>query len=191
MPDHALVPAAETGAVPQLRPGMRVHVHVFVSEVLQSRADHVRVSHDGDVALPLVGNIQVQGMTLKQAESILTEQYREFYVDPVVRMDFVIEGVTDATSPWGYVTVLGQVKNPGRVNLPPTRDLTVTRAIQLAGGLSTSARQRAVRITRYQADSDKPEVIKVNLRKVGSRGARHEDLLLKDGDVVFVPETWF
>lgn len=191
VPDHALVPDREAGEVPRLRPGMRIHVQVHVAEVLQSRADNVRVSHEGDIALPLVGTVQVKGMTLRQAESMLTEKYRVFYVDPVVRMDFVLDGVTDATSPWGYVTVLGQVKNPGRVNLPPTRDLTVTRAIQLAGGLSTSARQRAVRVTRYGPDGDKPEVLKVNLRKVGAPGARDEDLLLKDGDVVFVPETLF
>lgn len=175
--------------VPAIRAGIRVNVTVEVEQTVQTRAENVRVSPEGTIGLPLVGDVQVEGLTLREAESALVDKYAEYYVQPMVRVDFVAERGDD-TSPWGYVTVLGQVRNPGRVNLPPARDITVTRAIQLAGGLGPSARQRSVRISRWHTNGERQD-FRVNLRKVGSRGARHEDVLLKAGDVVFIPETFF
>lgn len=188
-PELAEPPPPSGPEAPRIRPGIRINVTVEVARSVQTRAENVRVSQNGEVALPLVGDVQVDGMTLREAENVLIEAYAAYYVDPSVRADFVAES-GDASSPWGYVTVLGQVRNPGRVNLPPTRDLTVTRAIQLAGGLGNSARERSVRISRWNADGQRDEM-RINLRKVGARGARHEDVLLRDGDVVFVPETFF
>jgi len=188
-PELVEPPAPAASQAPFARPGIKFNVTVEVEQSIQTRAENVRVSPDGDLGLPLVGDVRVDGMTLRQMEAVLEREYAEFYVRPSVRVDFAEER-GDATSPWGYVTVLGQVRNPGRVNLPPTRDLTVTRAIQLAGGLGTSARQRSVRVTRV-AEHGGRENIRVNLRKVGARGAKEEDLVLKAGDVVFVPETFF
>ena len=86
--------------------------------------------------------------------------------------------------------MLGRVKNPGRVNIPPTRDLTVSGAIQLAGGLDTSARDSAVLVTRKDEEGASNQY-EVNLRRVGSRGEVEEDLTVLPGDVVYVPEMIF
>ncbi len=186
----AVDPEAERRAEgPTIRPGIRINVAVEVARSLETKADSVRVNLDGEAPLPLVGEVHLAGLTLREAEAVLADAYSEYYRNPTVRIDFSGEG-SDATSPWGYVTVLGQVRNPGRVNLPPTQDLTVTRAIQLAGGLDRSARDRSVRITRATENGER-ETLRVNLRQVGAEGTQHEDVLLRNGDVVFVPETWF
>ena len=174
---------------PIIRPGIRINVVVEVARSIENRADNVRVNVEGNVPLPLVGEVHVAGLTLREAERVLAEAYSTYYRNPTVRVDFGAES-NDATSPWGYVTVLGEVRNPGRVNLPPTLDLTLTRAIQLAGGLGRSARVRSVRITRW-TEAGTRETLRVNLRRLGTDGARHEDIVLRNGDVVFVPETWF
>ena len=95
-----------------------------------------------------------------------------------------------SSSPWGYVTVLGRVKNPGRVNLPPTRDLTVSGAIQGADGFDTSANLRAVRISRDGASGEKTHRT-VDLNRIGETGEIDEDLKLKAGDIIYVPERRF
>jgi len=102
----------------------------------------------------------------------------------------VVQGGPDAISPWGQVTVLGRVKQPGRVNIPPTKDLTVSAAIQNAGGLDSSAKDSAIRVTR-RLDDGTYQTMDVDLRAVGARGARANDLILRDGDVVFVPQMMF
>jgi protein involved in polysaccharide export with SLBB domain len=84
---------------------------------------------------------------------------------------------------------LGRVKKPGRVAIPATRDLTVSMAVQQAGGFDTSAKDTAIRITR--SVGGKTGSREVNLRAVGAQGRVAEDLMLLPGDVVFVPELMF
>jgi len=115
--------------------------------------------------------------------------YGRFFVRPQIIIESQIESGDASVSPWGYVTVLGRVKNPGRVNIPPTQDLTVSRAIQLAGGLSTSARGSSILVTRTQGDESVQK--RVDLDRIGSRGKSENDLALISGDVVFVPEKVF
>jgi protein involved in polysaccharide export with SLBB domain len=175
---------------PRAKPGLVLHVAVLVSGKKEIDEPSKRVSDDGVVALPLIGNVDVQDMSLTALSEDLTRRYREYYVDPQVVVDFVMDPDSDAVSPWGSVTVLGRVKKPGRVNIPPTQDLTVSRAIQRAGGLDTSARDSAIRVTRRK-NGDKTEVFEIDLRAVGSRGQAKDDLGLKPGDIVFVPEMIF
>jgi len=176
-----------TASALTLRAGVRVKVTVSAGKTVQLLAENNRVSAEGMLSLPLVGDVNVQGLSLRDAEKRLAERYSEFYVDASVKAEFVFDA-QDAIAPWGYITVLGRVKNPGRVNLPPTQDMTVTRAIQLAGGLDASAAQGSVRVTRSTPQGRQER--KVNLNKIG-QGARDQDLLLEAGDVVYVPELFF
>jgi protein involved in polysaccharide export with SLBB domain len=129
-------------------------------------------------------------MSLDDLAGILTALYGDYFVQPQVVVEFVRDEDSDRIMAWGYVTVLGRVKNPGRVSIPPTQDLTVSGAIQKAGGLDTSAKDSAIRVTR-QLPSGKARKYDVNLRRVGSAGTVKDDLILKPGDVVFVPEMMF
>ena len=140
--------------------------------------------------LPLLGTVKVEGMTPSELSDNLTKQYARFFVEPHVVVDFVTDHGTDAPSPWGYVTVVGCVKNPGRVNIPATQDLTVSAAVQQAGGLKPSGKDSAIEVRRRDA-SGKAQVIPVNLRAAGTRPERREDLVLQPHDVIFVPEMLF
>jgi len=149
-----------------------------------------RISNAGEISLPLIGNVQANGMSLDELTMRLTALYSEYFVQPQVVIEFVKDQNSDMVSPWGYVTVLGRVKSPGRVSIPPTQDMTVSGAIQKAGGLDTSAKDSAIRVTRQLPNGKSPQY-EVDLRSVGSRGRVHDDLILKPGDVIFVPEMIF
>jgi protein involved in polysaccharide export with SLBB domain len=175
---------------PSLAPGLIVGISVLVSGQKEIDEPTKRISNNGELNLPLVGNVRVRGMTLEELSVELQKRYQKYFVDPQVVVEFVRDQNSDLISPWGYVTVLGRVKTPGRVNIPPTQDLTVSSAIQQAGGLDTSARDSAIKITRRNIQGQS-EQYEVNLRNVGSKGYVQDDLLLKSGDVVFVPEMIF
>jgi hypothetical protein len=68
--------------------------------------------------------------------------------------------------------------------------MTISGAIQKAGGLDTSAKDSAIKITR-PLPGGKSVQYEVDLRSVGSRGRVHDDLILKPGNVVFVSEMMF
>jgi polysaccharide export outer membrane protein len=165
-------------------------VSVLVSGKKEIEEPAKRISNSGEISLPLIGNVQVSGMDLDELVTRLTTLYKEYFVQPQVVVDFVKGEDSDMVSPWGYVTVLGRVKNPGRVSIPPTQDVTISGAIQKAGGLATSAKDSAIRVTRRLPDGTAAQ-FEVDLRSVGSRGRVSDDLILKPGDGVFVPEMIF
>ena len=173
-----------------MSPGLVVTVSVLVSGKKEIDEPAKRISNSGEISLPLIGNVQASGLSLDELVAKLTTLYNDYFVQPQVVIEFVKDQNSDMVSPWGYVTVLGRVKNPGRVSIPPTQDMTISGAIQKAGGLDTSAKDSAIKITRQLPDG-KSVQYEVDLRSVGSRGRVHDDLILKPGDVVFVSEMMF
>lgn len=193
-PARADVPADPLpAAAPEwatLRPGLVVNITVVVAGKKQIDESGRRVSENGSLTLPLLGALAVDGETLDAFTARLTDRYREFFVDPQVIVEFVRNDQTAGISPWGYVTVLGRVKRPGRVDIPPTRDLTVSLAIQQAGGFDTSAKETAIAVTRRLADG-RNETRQIDLREIGKRGSVDQDIFLLPDDVVYVPELIF
>jgi len=184
--------AADIGADhARLRAGLTVQIKVLVLGKAEVDEENRRVSDGGSLVLPLIGNVHVSGMNLPELNRELTKRYSDYFLKPQVVVDYVMETGEEAISPWGYVTVLGKVKQPGRVNIPPTRDLTVSTAIQRVGGFDTSAKDSEIRVTRLN-ERGEPEIVTVNLRDLGSKRVREQnDVILQPGDVVQVPEKFF
>lgn len=78
------------------------------------------------------------------------------------------------------VKVVGEVVRPGEVGVPP--DGTISSAIAIAGGPTTSARMKEVRFVRRLADG-RVEEKKLDLNQLS------DEIQIQDGDVVFVPKT--
>lgn len=194
-PDHSRAfssraQAATRSSNVMLRPGLAIDVAVLVGGQREFELTGKRISDSGSIVLPLLGTLQVTEYTLDQLRQELAERYSRFFVDPEIITDFAQSRGEDGVSPWGHVTVLGRVRTPGRIMIPATRDLTVSGAIQRAGGFDTSARVSAIRVTRWVGD-DETETRIVNLIAVGADGRLEDDILLMMDDVVFVPEARF
>ena len=188
--DPVIMQAFASGADQRvtLRPGVVFSMIVDVDGLNEIEEEAIRLDQDGRAVLPMVGSVELSGLSLSEASARLETLYGRFYQDtPLVRLQFSTD---DDSAPWGYVTVLGRVRKPGRVNLPPTRDLSVSGAIQGADGFDTSANRKAVRISRMDPEKGSQQVV-VNLERIGENGEAAQDLWLQSGDVVYVPETIF
>lgn len=186
------VAAAVTSRVDsvKLRPGLVVNVTVLVAGKKEFEETAKRITDEGTLSLPLLGRLDVKNLSLEELIVRLTGQYQKYYVNPQVIIEFIRDNSTEGISPWGYVTVLGRVKNPGRIAIPATRDMTVSGGIQKAGGFNTSAKTSAILVTRKGADG-RPYTREIDLDAVGSDGRTEEDVVVEAGDVVFVPELRF
>jgi polysaccharide export outer membrane protein len=173
-----------------IRPGLTVSVVVLVGGKKEVEEVGKRVSEKGDISLPLVGSVPMAGLSLNEAALSLQALYGRYFVNPQAIVEFVVESGPDAVSPWGYVTVLGRVKRPGRIAIPATRNLTVSGAIQRAGGFDTSAKDTAIRVT-HRTGEGRTDVREVNLRAVGSQGLIEEDIVVGPEDIVYVIERSF
>ena len=151
-----------------------------------------RVSATGEMPLPMVGVVGVQGLTLREVEAKLKRLYVDggFFVNPQVIL--VLEEYDERS-----VSVLGQVNRPGQVSLPlEAESVSLIHAITLAGGLTRLARPDDDRIKRKDLRSGGEEkTFVVNIKQYLSNRQSDlegsEDFKLLPGDVVFVPERSF
>lgn len=173
-----------------LRPGLVISVSVVVAGKRDIDEPAKRVSEASTLTLPLLGAVPVKGMTLGMLSAELVRAYREYFVNPQVSVDFARDLNNEELSPWGYVTVLGRVRKPGRVSIPATRDMTVSGAIQQAGGYDTSAKDTTIRVTRRNTGSQSGTLV-VNLRAAGADGRTDQDVVVQPNDVIFVPTQVF
>lgn len=176
-------------AMPTIRAGINLNIEVWVAGRKEINELAKRVNPEGFILLPIVGSLKAEGLTLSGFNQLVLQRYQDFFVDPQVLVEYA-KGDEGSASPWGSVTVLGRVGKPGRVNIPPTQDLRVSTAIQLAGGLASSARDSSIRVTRTDANGESQQFT-VDLKAVGRRGDAERDLLLLPGDFIYVPEAVF
>ena len=185
-----IVKSRKSGLSPKINPGMLLNISVEVAGKDEIYKESCNVSRDGDINLPLLKNVAVAGLTIIEAEKRLTELCSHYFVEPQVDISFSRAGQDNFVSPWGYVTVMGNVGNPRRIALPQGRKLKLSEAVALAGGLAPSAKSRSVVLIRRNTDG---KIIKqkVNLRSIIARGKIDRDVELLPGDYIFVPETIF
>ncbi len=129
------------------------------------------VSAEGNIYVPLLGEIFVADESLGTARSLLTQKLREFYANSQV-------SVTVATTRLVTIYVTGDVRRPGRYELDGTA--TVLTALYAAGGPSTSGSLRNIRwIRRGQ------EPVHIDLYPYLLTGAPLSDQPLRPGDTIF------
>jgi polysaccharide export outer membrane protein len=157
--------------------GDLLQISVFEANELDKT---VRVNSRGFISLPLVGEVQVSGLTAIEAEEKIEEMYeRRFIKDPHVSI-FVEEQISQR------ITLVGQFKNPGTYDyLSNQRLLDV---IALGGGLSEQAGQ-AVQVRRTRYVQGEPNTFIVDLDRLIKGGNVELNIRLNGGDVLFVPEA--
>jgi polysaccharide export outer membrane protein len=171
-----------------LGPGDVISVDMFNQPEI-SKA--YRVLIDGTVSLPMVGNVPVRGLTLRQAADAISTRYAKYFRRPVVTTRL------DANRPV-TIGVSGQVFRPGTYLLgsdtstgqgvQTSRVPKVSFAIQTAGGITPKADIRNVQIRRPQAG--RPDtIINVDLWRIIREGDLSQDIALRDGDSVVIPES--
>ena len=176
---------------PRIGPGVALVVQVG-SSTAESKEMQVLVDQNGSVTLPylLQSAVPCDGLTLEALRQRLIKAYSEYIRQPQISVTFGQYDIRTGVSPWGTVTVMGEVLNPGPVNMPATMDLTVTKVLQVAGGLKPFADKTNVVVSRRDKDGRLTRT-KVNLREIGEGGRPDKDITLRAGDVVNVPETWY
>jgi polysaccharide export outer membrane protein len=137
------------------------------------------VRPDGNISMPVVGNVPVQGLTPKQLEQTLDQLYSQELKDPkaTVRLD---------KSPGQVVYVQGQVGKPGAVPLLP--GMTAVQAIAASGGLTDSAGPSKVMLIRRDACGN-AHGQRLRLDLVLDQKDNEEDVALLPSDIVIVPRS--
>ncbi|MBI4025013.1 MAG: polysaccharide export protein [Verrucomicrobia bacterium] len=156
-------------------------ISVFQEKELEREA---KVTATGYITFPLLGKVQVGGLLVSEVETKLADLLgRDYIKNPQVS---VIVKEYSARS----VSVLGEVKNPGKIDFPPEGRLTLLQALARAGGVTSIAKTDAVVITR-RSDDGREQKIEVNATDMMRSKSEKKDIDLEPDDVIFVPTRFF
>lgn len=176
---------------PKVRPGIGLIIQVGTNAT-QPVTMEALVDQKGEITLPLLLQkpVKCDKLSLEELKQKLVKEYSVYYRQPQITVTFAPFDPRSGVSPWGTVTVLGEVMNPGPVNMPSTMDLTVTKVLQTAGGLKPFADRSKIQVTRCDRKGAQTKYM-INLNEIGKDGRFDKDIPLRAGDVVYVYETWY
>lgn len=162
-----------------------IRVVVYQEDDLTSMA---RIDARGRINLQLIGEIQIGGLTVSEAQKTIEAAYRDgrFLRNPQVTIS------VEEYAP-REVSIQGQVRSPARYTLPIESTLSVVDLVTKAGGITDIGKGSAVTITRTLPDGTK-KVFTVDvdsLIKGRGKTTEQQDILLQAGDIVYVPESLF
>lgn len=135
----------------------------------------VRVNAAGAISLPLIGAVIVAGLTAQQAEAHLADRYREKYLQNPQVSVFVKEFTTER------ITIDGAVVKPGIY--PLTGQITLLRALALAGGFGPIADSSEVRLFRVNEKGER-QVAVYDVELI--RSGKSDDPSIKGDDLIVV-----
>jgi polysaccharide export outer membrane protein len=142
----------------------------------------LRVSASGAIVMPFLGEVQVKGLTLLQAQQTLTKLLNPAYVkDPQVSI--MIKELRSRR-----FSVVGAVLKPDQYQI--AQPITLVEAIAAAGGVDSAKAGDIAQIQRLNDKNDKSDStyqIEVNLRKLLYEGDMSENIPIMPGDVISIP----
>jgi len=170
-----LVEAAEAKpSIYRLHQGDTVMISVWREEALQKQAV---VLPDGSITFPLVGRVEVEGLSTPEVEARITEKLKKYLSDPVVT---VVISAIDGNRAY----VLGKVLKPGPFII--TEPTTVLQAISIAGGFDKFADDSDIKLIRQVAPNT-TQIYPVNYKDIISGRDISTNIYLKAGDTIVVP----
>ncbi|MGC9504815.1 SLBB domain-containing protein [Baaleninema sp.] len=138
------------------------------------------VTLENTLNLPVIGILEVGGLSLRQTQALISERYARILRRPIITVDLV------APRPL-RIAVSGEVSSPGAYTLAAPGGggfPTLTQALQTAGGITQSADLSRVQLRR---NTPEPQTMVLNLWELIENGDLDRDPVLLDGDRVVVP----
>ncbi|MEB3279103.1 MAG: polysaccharide biosynthesis/export family protein [Lyngbya sp.] len=146
------------------------------------------ILNDGSLSMPLIGRLNVAGLTVSQLTNLITTEYTPFVQQPFATVSLL------SPRPLSVV-VAGEVVRPGTYVIPllvpnsNTRQFQfykVTQLLQQAGGVTQLADISQIQIRRINPSQ---QLITVNLKDLLEQGNINQDIILRDGDTILVPKA--
>jgi protein involved in polysaccharide export with SLBB domain len=173
----ALMPSSSPNHL--LGPQDIIEVKVYQEQDLDTTA---RVSDDGKINFPLIGDVVVNGKTEQQAARLIRDRLQaRFLVDPQVTVTVVQQNKR-------LFTVLGQVQHPGTYRFPERESLNLIQVIGIAGGYTRLADTGRITVKRNEQGRD--VVFRLDANRM-ARDQATKAFVVVPGDLITVGERAF
>lgn len=140
-----------------------IPANVAVKE--EEEADYLVDIH-GNVKLPMIGEIRLDGLTIRQAEAVLQKDYEKYYNKPFVRLKNNAKRVIVLGAPGGLVIPL------------PYDNMELVEIIAQAQGIKNDGKASNIRVIR---DDD---VFLIDFQTI--EGFKKGNMIMEPGDIVYI-----
>jgi polysaccharide biosynthesis/export protein len=166
--------AVPTVAEFQVGAGDTISINVWRQSDLSME---IRIAPDGTISFPMVGTMQVSGLTHGQIRDQLTTAIADYIEDPQVAVN-IVELQNQK------VTVIGEVNTPAVLQL--NNQLSIVEALAMTGGIKPESRTDNVLIVRGGLNNE-AQLFTVDVRAIYGEGRLDQLVYLQRGDIVVVP----
>ena len=151
-------------------PGDKLLVNYYGSD---EKTEEVFVNREGIVVLPLLGPVNVTGMTYGEASKYIQDKAKSELIGTQINIS-----IREVRSVGVYV--LGEAYKPGKYLLSGLS--TVTNALFISGGVNKKGSLRNIQIKR-----DNKTVATYDFYDFLLKGSLDSEVTLQDGDIIFIP----
>ena len=163
-----------------MTPGDQLQIYVLghpdISSTRASSDSSYTVRPDGKLNFPLVGEIDVNGLTVYEFTQLLTKELSEYIINPKITVNVAKLGTT-------RVFVMGEVSKQGMHEL--TKSHRVLDALGAAGGFTQKAAKKDIYLVRNGV-REEDRVRKLNILNYMKKGDLSQNLVLQEGDCLFL-----
>jgi polysaccharide biosynthesis/export protein len=164
-----------------LQPPDEIEIHSL--KIAELNLQRQKIRPDGKVNFEAIGEIEAAGKTPSEVADILKQKAQKLYA--LTGNDPVDVRIVAYQSQFYYV--IGEVQYPG-LKVYTGRD-TVLTALAAANPTVLAWKDR-IQVIRPSEDKNvKPEIFEVNFDKMFAHGDSSKNVLLQQGDIIFVPPT--
>ena len=129
------------------------------------------VRRDGNVELPIIGLLKVEGLTSVELEETLTKILSKDYINPYVQIRFTNQRV-----------IVFPGKGQARVVYLTNVNTTLLEVIALAGGLTNDAKANSIKLIRKV--KNKREIYKIDISTIN--GLKQAEMIVQSNDYIYV-----
>ncbi|MDY6950066.1 MAG: FG-GAP-like repeat-containing protein [Thermodesulfobacteriota bacterium] len=169
----------DIAGMPEYKIGARDMLEITVWKGMEATTDQILVKPDGKISIGFVDKLYVNGMTHSELENLLAKKLKDYIRDPRIDVN-VKEYNSKIFSVLGAIESARYGKGPGDYRL--TGRTPVLQALAIAGGPRGDANLREVSLRRNEG----PTVV-LNLYKAIVQGDKTQDVIVDEGDIVYVP----
>lgn len=171
----------------RIKSGDQLSIEVLEDNTLNRS---VVVLPDGRFSFPFAGSIRAGGRTVADVQSAVTSAISpNFSVPPNVFVS-VVPGPSNNEGAARTRTIdvyfLGEVNAPGLIKME--RGTTFLQALAQNGGFTRFAAKKRVQLRRTNPRTHQQTLYKVNYQALANGASLNADIVLRDGDVILVPE---
>jgi len=163
-------------------PGDSLSIFVYHSPELSEPG--VAVRPDGRISTPLINDLQAAGRTPTQLAHDIEDRLKKYVQDPLVTV--IVRSFIGPSN--RQVKVIGEATDPAAI--PYTEGMTLLDVMIATKGLTKYAAGNRAVIIRREGDG-KQETIHVHLDDLLRNGDISQNMAMRPGDTLIIPQSWF